>query len=400
MSEQHGWAVPGSGDLPPGWSSEQPPPFRPGAPGGPGPAGPGGPGGPGWRGPGPGAPKPGIVPLRPLGLGELLDGAFTGIRRNPRATLGLAAILMTIAAVAQAVVSFYLVGQTTSLAAQPTQAITSDELYRLLSQTLGTLSISILVQIISTTVLTGMLTTVFGSAVLGRPISMAQAWRAVRPRLWRLLGVTLLTTVIMLGVVAVGVAIPVGLAVAGAPTVLWAVAAVICAVLVICASVFCFVVFTVCTPAVMLEDTGVLASVRRSYRLTIRSFWRVLLIMVLTELIVIVVGGVLQTPFSLGQLPMMLSDDPSTGQQLLSVVLSTIGAIISTTITMPFVAGVGALLYVDLRMRREGLDLQLRTATEQDGEADFATLWRPSPGPDAPPVTTPPGAGPPPPADG
>ena len=35
------------------------------------------------------APKPGIVPLRPLGVGEILDGAFTSMRRYPKATLGL-----------------------------------------------------------------------------------------------------------------------------------------------------------------------------------------------------------------------------------------------------------------------------------------------------------------------
>ena len=37
------------------------------------------------------APKPGIIPLRPLTVGEILDGAFSTIRRHPRATLGLSA---------------------------------------------------------------------------------------------------------------------------------------------------------------------------------------------------------------------------------------------------------------------------------------------------------------------
>src|SRR3984885_11885612 len=37
----------------------------------------------------PPAPKPGVIPLRPLSVGEILDGAFTAVRRNPKATLGL-----------------------------------------------------------------------------------------------------------------------------------------------------------------------------------------------------------------------------------------------------------------------------------------------------------------------
>ena len=36
------------------------------------------------------------IPLRPLGVGELLDGTFSTIRRNPRATVGLAALLVTL----------------------------------------------------------------------------------------------------------------------------------------------------------------------------------------------------------------------------------------------------------------------------------------------------------------
>src|SRR5205823_2675989 len=51
-----------------------------------------------WTPP-PQAPKPGVIPLRPLGVSELLDGAFTSIRRNPRATLGIAAILLTVSGV-------------------------------------------------------------------------------------------------------------------------------------------------------------------------------------------------------------------------------------------------------------------------------------------------------------
>src|SRR5215472_1635904 len=50
----------------------------------------------GWAAP---APMPGGVPLRPLGVGEILSGAFTLIRRNPVATLGLAAIIETLSGI-------------------------------------------------------------------------------------------------------------------------------------------------------------------------------------------------------------------------------------------------------------------------------------------------------------
>jgi len=46
--------------------------------------------GQGYQPPGP---EPGGIPLRPLGVGEILSGAFTSIRQNPAATLGLSAVL-------------------------------------------------------------------------------------------------------------------------------------------------------------------------------------------------------------------------------------------------------------------------------------------------------------------
>ena len=41
-----------------------------------------------WR---PQALQPGIIPLRPLGMGEIYDGAFRAVRANPRVMFGLAA---------------------------------------------------------------------------------------------------------------------------------------------------------------------------------------------------------------------------------------------------------------------------------------------------------------------
>src|SRR5215470_416325 len=93
------------GYTPPPYEPGQPPPADGYAQPSGGPAAPGGYGTPGGHGAagahgqqeygqaGPGhprygqwpsqpqAPKPGVIPLRPLGVGELLDGAFTSIRR-------------------------------------------------------------------------------------------------------------------------------------------------------------------------------------------------------------------------------------------------------------------------------------------------------------------------------
>ena len=56
-------------------------------------------------------PRPGIVPLRPLGLGEILDGAFQAIRTNPRTMLGVSALVMIVVTALGLVPQFYLMVQ-------------------------------------------------------------------------------------------------------------------------------------------------------------------------------------------------------------------------------------------------------------------------------------------------
>ena len=40
--------------------------------------------------------KPGTIPLRPLTLSDMFSGATETIRRNPRATIGIAAVVLTL----------------------------------------------------------------------------------------------------------------------------------------------------------------------------------------------------------------------------------------------------------------------------------------------------------------
>ena len=46
-----------------------------------------------------------MIPLRPLGVGEILDGAFASIRRNPRTILGISAVIITISAIVSTTLS-------------------------------------------------------------------------------------------------------------------------------------------------------------------------------------------------------------------------------------------------------------------------------------------------------
>jgi galactitol-specific phosphotransferase system IIC component len=133
---------------------------------------------------------------------------------------------------------------------------------------------------------------------------------------------------------------------------------------------------------VVLEHEGPARSLARSWRLVQRSFWRVFGISLLAGLIVVVTAAVLQIPFTLiaGATGGGNAYLPGTTGSFAGVVISAIGSIVAGAVARPISAGVAVLLYVDLRMRREGLDLALQTAAASGGVPsgeEFSSLWRP-----------------------
>ncbi len=317
MTEPPGWTPPtdpGDGPVPPGYG--QPPPGHPPGYGPP----------PGWgEVPGWGyqAPKPGIVPLRPLSLGEILDGAFGVVREYPGVTLGLSAIVVTITQL----ITF--------------AAAASGELgggYGNPDAFGGITTARILAWVVSGVgllVLAGMLTSVMGDAVLGRRTTIGETWAKVRPRFWPLVGAGILGAVVpALGLVAC-----------------------------IVPGVFLWGAWAFLTPAVVLERVGVGAAIRRSWRLAVPDFWRVWGIRALAFVIAQVIQSVITIPAVLLAFGSIGFDVERTSLGILPLAIITAGGIVAGTITAPFTSGVLSLLYIDRRMRAEGLDVTLaRTA--------------------------------------
>jgi hypothetical protein len=382
-----GFGQPAGGSGQPGYA--QPggyPPQGPGQPGYGPPRGPGQPPAYPWQSR-PQAPKPGVIPLRPLGVGELLDGAFTSIRRNPRATLGIAALLLTASAVITTTLSLILVHYVGSVTLPtPGEQLTTAQATRLLTR-LGevlapTAAVSLVLAFIVDTVLTGLLTVVIGRSVLGHKITAGEAWRIARPRMAALIGVTLLIPLILIGIWAVYVIVLVILAVAHAPGALIGALAAVGAIAGIVLTIWFVIMFRMAGQAVVLEREGPGRALGRSWRLVRGSFWRVFGITLLAGLIVVITAGVLQIPFSLfaamaGGGNSLL---PSTGGNVAGILISAVGGVVAGAVARPISAGVAVLLYVDLRMRREGLDLVLQTAAAEGSPMsgdEFASLWRP-----------------------
>jgi hypothetical protein len=336
------------------------------------------------------APAPGGVPLRPLAVGDILSGAFTLIRRNPAATLGLAAIVQTIYGICSAFISWAELNAThrlrTSLPPQATSAQVSHALGQFFSSFAPYLLLSIGLAFTFQAILTGMLTGALGRGLLGSKITIGEAWRIAR--IPGVVGVSLLVTAILIGLWIPVAAIVIALAAAHvtAGAVLVGVVGFIAALLM---TIWISIRLTIAVPAVVLEGARPVAALRRSWQLVGGSWWRVFGITLLAGIVVALIGGILQIPFTIvglivggggGSLTTMFSSTATvTAPTILSVVIGAVGSIVAATCTRPISAGVTVLLYTDMRIRKEGLDLALHQASQQQALTgdEFSSLWRP-----------------------
>lgn len=305
------------------------------------------------------APQPGIIPLRPLTLGEIYDGAIRSIRTNPAVMFVLSAVLVTLATVVQGVATWGLFEDLNALVgmdpAEMENMATGPLLATLQSALIG-YTISGFVSFLITTILNGLLIHAVSQAVIGRKMSLEEVWRATKGQIPRLLALSLVVSVLLILVAAVGVGLIVLLTLTQSAVLIGF--GVLFLVVAMVAAMFAVITLTVlATPALVLERAKVFTALRRSVTLTRKMFWRVLGIYLLTALLVGVLTSVISYPASMfGQIL-----GSATGAYLLSLV----AGVIAMAVTTPFMAAVTALLYIDVRIRLEGLDVELARAAQE-----------------------------------
>ncbi len=308
--------------------------------------------------------RPGIVPLRPLALGEIYDGAFQAMRRMPLPLLGSAAIVGAVIAAVGAVLQLLVGEQIAPLIVGDPAMLSDQEAFG----ALGAMFLWLLglgsVQLVGLAVLVGVLVVPVSKAVTGHTAGIGEVWRAALARTWALIGLLLLLTgAALLGYVVALVPV-IALGVAVSPWLLML-------LLVTVPGYLAFLLWMtaragLAVPALMLERVGVLTALRRSRELTRGSFWRVLGILLLGLVITLVAQLVLVVPFKVGNVVYTFAnpDDPLAEASLAApqIFLSAVGSVLAVAVVYPFWAGVCTLLYIDQRMRREGLDVELTRA--------------------------------------
>ncbi|MFI2103400.1 glycerophosphoryl diester phosphodiesterase membrane domain-containing protein [Isoptericola sp. NPDC019693] len=318
---------------------------------------------------GPPAAKPGVVPLRPLSLGEIYDGAFTAIRHNPKVMLGAATLVILVAIVLGVLVAQLIVPSLSSSFSSLTATepeLTDLGFDNLMAQTMATTLGTGLTLLLAQPVVEGILTVSVSQSVIGRKLSLGQVWERLQGRVGRLIGWSLLRTVAG-GVIAfVWFFLLILLVALVSDQSAWG--AVVLA-LVLGAGYVAVVVWLgvrvgLVAPALALEGQGLGRTLARAWRLTRGSFWRLFGIYLLAMIIVSVAAYVITIP--LGVIAGVIGGTGGSTESFTTatMVMTVLSSVVSSAITVIFVASVVALLYIDVRMRREGLDVQLAAAAQ------------------------------------
>lgn len=323
---------------------------------------------PGWTPP----PKPGLIPLRPLDFGALLGATFQVLRRNPRPTFG-AALLLNALVVLVAFgltfgVTFWALDRSMRASAADAAAIEAGTVGLVIVMALLAVAISLVAQAL----LQGVIVLEVSRATLGEKLTLRQLLELGRGRWGALIGWTmLLSGALLVGMTLFFLVIAVMVAVGG---VVGAVVGILLGVFgglaFVALSFWLWIKLALVPAAIMLERLTLGAAIRRAWTLVVGHFWRTFGILLLITVMVQVASSVVSAPFSIaasfgGVLVNPAGDDLTSLWVLLganvitiavTVVVGAIGAVLLSAAT--------ALIYLDLRMRKEGLDLELQRFVE------------------------------------
>jgi hypothetical protein len=251
-----------------------------------------------------------VTVLRPLSISELLDRTFHLYRSNFLLFLGIVALPQL------AVFALQLGSAAMAFGGQPVSS-----------------SITFLVAVLASYVALEISQAVTVIAVsnlhLDRPVSIRSAFSEAWSSLYRVFGITFL----------VGIAVVVGM------------------ILLLVPGIYVALMLSLAIPVAVLEGRGQFASIARSRELTKASRGRIFVICLLIGILALVVSMVIQFPL-FGIALAFGRTNPGTLLGTLRA-LQAAGTFLSTSLVGSLGTIALTLVYYDLRVRKEGFDLQL-----------------------------------------
>jgi hypothetical protein len=258
-----------------------------------------------------------MAALPPRGISAILSTALQLYRRHWRTLMAIAAVVVVPLTLLQYGIGHWFRSHGQQMDGQ---VAVSTSFWAVASASL----LAALAGLLLYQVLTGAITRNIAAEVAGQDLGLEQSYRFGFARLGPILVVSIL----------VGLATLLGLIVFIIP------------------GIYIGVRLAVSTQALIVEDKRGTQAMRRSWDLVGGHWWHAAFTILIAGLITAVVNVVITAPFSAG-----------------AWLLQGIAAAVATTVTLPYGALVGVLLYLDLRARKERLDLDTLNANLQASSA-------------------------------
>jgi hypothetical protein len=316
-----------------------------------------------------------VPQLRPLGLGQLLDRAIRLYRRNFVTFTGIIASVYVPITVFQLLLTIINIPRTiealerlSSPSAQPTSWGSLVDLW-----STGAGGVTSFLTIVLTLVLvngaaTAALVRAVSDSYLGESVSIFGSFRKIGRRWLKLIGALLLAGLINLGLILYWVAVPCLGWITGLGIILY----------------FSWVIQALIAPILVLEDQSAGGAIRRAWDLSRRRFWWALgfmFILIIFSQIVVTAPATLASVVLNAVLGSWASArDPASVLTIRTVVQSLVSLALNL-IYLPLQLTATILLYFDLRIRTEGFDLGVLSASIEASGTELGELTTQAPPP-------------------
>ncbi|MGW8777901.1 DUF7847 domain-containing protein [Streptomyces sp. NPDC055796] len=353
-------------------------------------------GNPQWGGRPPAAPQPGVIPLRPLALGDIISGSFATIRGHWKTLAGVVLAVQAVVLPAMALV----VGVAVASVHDHFDPVfdppfgedpAAEHVVPLVIAAVATFVLLFVIGMLGMSVIAALCPAVLKEAVMGRPTTFRALWWSSVRRAPAVAGALFLGVLIagapMLVVLAVWVPLVLS---AGSEDGALALLAFLPLLMLVAApvAVWLNIRFGLAPAAVVLEGAGPVTALRRSTALVRGDWWRLCGYTIVAVMLAGAIAYAIQLPFNLiGTFAMMPAlqaipegGAPSAGAVtalVFAFLLVFVGGAASQIFQIGFSQLASAMLYVDQRMRREGLAEALL--------ADLAAAPAPGAAPASPP---------------
>ena len=138
------------------------------------------------------------------------------------------------------------------------------------------------------------------------------------------------------------------------------------------------VAWSLAVPALLFERIGAFKALARSFRLVRGRWWPILGALAVAYLMTLIIG------IFVSFLPSAIASAVAEDNDLVNAIASVVGGTVSQMIATPYLAAVITLLYFDMRVRKEGFDLQLLSEGLGQPRDPNAPIPAPPAGPDLP----------------